>query len=109
MLVDRRRLGLSRPFPEDLETPPHQGMARAQNHLPLYQALHANMLYCSRSVFPSALHRFINCLSYRLFFTAVQFFDTNWTQEVRILRPTRRISTSDADARTLELQEDLLV
>lgn len=109
MLVDRRRLGLPRPFPEDLETPPHQGMARAKNHLPLYQALHANMLYCSRSVFPSALPRFINGLSYRLFFAAVQFFDTNWTQEVRILRPPRRIPTSDADARTLELQEDLLV
>jgi hypothetical protein len=42
-------------------------------------------------------------------FPAVQFFDTNWTQEVRILRPTHRIPPSDADARTLELQEDLLI
>ena len=43
------------------------------------------------------------------FFLAVQFFDTKWTQEVRILRPIRRFCASDANARTLELPQDLLV
>ena len=55
VLVDRRRLGYPRSLPTDLEAPSHQGMARAQNHLPLYQGLHANCFHCRRFVPARAL------------------------------------------------------
>jgi len=103
VFADRRRLGYPRSLPEDLETSSYQGMACAQNYLSLYQDLHASMLHRGRLVPTPALPRLATDSLITSLLTAVQFFDTKWTQEVRILRRTHRFLTSDADARTLEL------
>ena len=109
MLPDRRRLGRPRPIPTDLEAPLHRGMAQAQNHLLLYQSLRANYLHRRRFVSTRALPRHSAEVLIAYLFAAVQFFDKKLTQEVRILYGVHRLFTSDANARTLELQEDLLV
>ena len=66
VLADRRRMGHPRSLPEDLETPSYQGMARAQDHLPLYQDFYAHILHRHRFVSARALH--LSRLSYRPLF-----------------------------------------
>lgn len=65
LLPDRRRLGHPRALPKDLEASPHQGMACAQDHLPLHQALHADMLHRNWFVPTGVLPPLVNRFSYR--------------------------------------------